>query len=327
MKSSARARELVWNRSAGIRVETLEHRCLLAAKLPAQITIQEIPSTLVSGTTELLITGTKKSDGITINDNGTGTAGNMFVSLSDGRDYVSTGAVTGVSVITGTGNDQVTYELDGNLQTPNQELVIVGSGVKKGGGAVQLTVNIAGSILAGSDLSVIGIPDPRKTTAMTVNESGKIDGDLTAGISTLGTKTLKPAAVKLSVQSTGAIGPDGDLDLGAVGGKHNDVATIAYSGTNNGEIDVFELGNGGSDNLSADIFMIPGSTGTVGTSNNQSLVEGSGKDHLSFTVEQGTDTTTASNIFAQIIGKSKRDKVTHTANVIAKTKGKVTLAT
>ena len=300
---------------------------MLAAKLPAQITIQEIPSTLVSGTSELLITGTKKNDGITINDNGTGTAGNMFVSLSDGRDFMSTGAVTGVDVITGTGSDHVTYELDGNLLTSNQELVFVGSGVKKGGGTLQLTVNIAGSLLDSSSLSVIGIPDPKKPTTMTVNESGEIDGSLTAGISTLGANHFKPGPVKLSLQSTGTIGTSGTLDTGAVGGKKNDVAKIAYSGTNNGQIDVFELGNGGSDNLSADIFMIPGSTGSVGAGNNRSIVEGSGKDQLSFTVEQGTDTTTTSNIFAQIIGKSKKDKVTHTANVIVNTKGKVTLAT
>ncbi len=162
---------------------------------------------------------------------------------------------------------------------------------------------------------------------MTLNESGEIDGDFTAGISTLGTKSPKPGPVKFSAQSTGTIGAGGDIDMGAVGGKHNDVATISYSGTNNGEIDVFELGNGGSEDLSADIFMIPGSTGSVGSSNNQSIVEGSGKDQLSFTVEQGNDTTTTSNVFAQIIGKSKKDKVTHTANVIVQTKGKVTLAT
>lgn len=51
-------------------------------------------------------------------------------------------------------------ELDGNPQTPNQELVFIGSGVKKGGGAVQFTVNIAGSILAGSNLAVIGYQIP-----------------------------------------------------------------------------------------------------------------------------------------------------------------------
>ncbi len=307
-------------------LESLESRRLLNSKMPSQITIQEIPSTLVSGTTALVITGTNKSDGVSISDNGTGTAGNMFVSLSNGTDYMSTGAVTSVSVITGKGNDHVTYELDGNLKTPNQELVFVGSGVKKGGGAVQLTVNIVGSILDGSDLAVLGLPDPKKTTEMTVNVSGEIDGGFTAGISEFGQTKLKTGPEHLSLQSTSKIGPDGVLDAGAVGGSHNDFASIGYSGTNDGQIDITELGNGGSDQLSADVFMIAGSTGSVGSSTNESEIKGSGKDHLSFTIERGTDTTTTTNIFAQVIGTTKKDKVVHTANVFVKTKGTVTLS-
>ncbi len=162
--------------------------------MPAQITIQEVPSTLVSGTSELVIMGTKKNDGISINDNGTGTAGNIFVSLSDGRDFMSTDAVTGIEVITGTGSDHVTYELDGNLQTPNQELVFVGSGVKKGGGALQFTVNIVGAINDGSNLAVLAEPDPKKLTTMTVNDSGAIDGSLSTGISTFGNAKYQAGA-------------------------------------------------------------------------------------------------------------------------------------
>jgi hypothetical protein len=310
---------------SGARLELLESRCLLTSKLPAQITIQEVPSPLIPGTTELLITGTKKNDGISISDNGTGTAGNMFVSLSNGEDYMSTGAVTSVDVATGTGSDRVTYELDGNLQTPNQELVFVGSGVKKGGGAVQLTVNIVGSILDGSQLVVLAQPDPKKPTTMTVNDSGEIDGQFTTGISAVGQTKLKPGPENFSLQSTAKVGPNGILDMGAVGGSHNDVAKITYSGTNDGQIDVTELGNGGSDQLSADIFMTAGSTGSVGAANNESEIEGSGKDRLSFTVEQGTDTTSTTNIFAEVIGTTKKDKVVHTANVFVKTKGTVTL--
>lgn len=314
------------NACLGTRLESLEPRCLLAAKVPAQITIQEVPSTVIAGTSELVIMGTKKNDGITINDNGTGTAGNIFVSLSDGRDFMSTGAVTGIEVITGTGSDQVTYELDGNLQTPNQELVFVGSGVKKGGGALQFTVNIVGAINDGSNLVVLAEPDAKKLTTMSVNDSGAIDGSLSTGISTFGETKLKPGPENFNLQSTGTIGPNGILDTGSIGGSHNDVAKISYSGTNNGAIELFEFGDGGRDTLSADVFMVPGSTGTVGTSKNEAEVEGSGKDNLSFTVEEGTDTTTTTNIFAEVIGKTKKDRVIHTANVLVKTKGSVTLS-
>jgi hypothetical protein len=288
--------------------------------------IQEAPSTLVPGTTDLLIQGTKKSDSISISDNGTGNPGNIFVSTSSGEDYTSAGAVTGIDVATGTGSDHVTYELDGNLNTPNQELVIVGSGVKNGGGTVQFTVNIVGAVENGSNLVVLGVPDPRKPTMMTVNDSGEIDGDFSAGTSLFGQTKLKPGPERLSFQSTATIGSTGLIDTGLTGGKHNDVAQFSYSGKNNGQIDVFALGDGGNDQLSADVYMDPGSTGTVGAPNNESVIEGSGKDRLSFTVEQGTDTTTATNIFAEVLGTTKKDKVTHTANVFVKTKGSVTLA-
>jgi hypothetical protein len=324
MSSAYTRRSRSSNRKFASQVELLETRCLLNAKMPAQITIQETPSTVAPGTTALLITGTKKNDGITISDNGTGTAGNIFVSLSDGRDYMSTGAVTEIAVQTGTGNDKVTYELDGNLQTSNTELVFVGSGAKQGGGTLQFTANIVGKILPNADLSIIGVPDPKKLTTMTVNESGEIDGTLSAGESELGSK-IKPGPESFTLQSTGMIASGGVLDTGIFGGKHNDVANVSYSGTNNGELDLGLTGSGGSDQLSADIFMIAGSTGTVGSSNNVATIKGSGKDHLSFTIHQGTDSTSTTNVFAQVIGTTKKDKVAHTGNVMVKTKGSVSL--
>lgn len=324
MSSAFSRRSRSKNRLFASRVEMLETRCLLNAKMPAQITIQEMPNTIVAGTSSLLITGTKKNDGITISDNGTETAGNIFVSLSNGQDYMSTGAVTEIAVQTGTGNDKVTYELNGNLQATNQELVFVGSGAKKGGGSVQLTVNIVGKVLADSNLAIIAVPDPKKLTTMTVNDSGEIDGVLTTGVTALGTK-VKPGPASFKFQSTGMIASGGVLDLGMIGGSHNNVTNISYSGTNNGEIDLEVVGGGGSDQLSADIFMLAGSTGTVGNSKNVATIKGSGKDHLSFTIHQGTDSTSTTNIFAEVDGTSKKDKVVHTGNVMVKTKGSVSL--
>ena len=115
--------------------------------------------------------------------------------------------------------------------------------------------------------------------------------------------------------------------MGMIGGSHNDVASISYSGTNNGEIDLAVQGSGGSDQLSADIFMIAGSTGTVGSSKNVATIKGSGKDHLSFTIHQGTDSTSTTDIFAALIGTSKKDKLVHTGNVMVNTKGSVSLVT
>ncbi len=58
------------------------------------------------------------------------------------------------------------------------------------------------------------------------------------------------------------------------GTSHANVASISYLGTNDGGIGVTEPGNGGSDESSADIVMKTGSTGTVGTSTDQSLIKG-----------------------------------------------------
>ena len=246
----------------------------------------------------------------------------MFVSLSDGRDFMSSDAVTEIDVATGTGSDHVTYELDGNLQTPI-EIVFVGSGVKKGGGSIQLTVNIVGAVNDGSSLVVIGVPDPRKPTKMTVNDSGESTVAFRRGSQHLVRPSSSRAPENLSVQSTGTIGPNGYLDLGAVGGSHNDVANIMYSGTNNGEVELFEEGNGGSDDSSADVYMIRDRRAPSAPRQASPRLKGPGNDHLSFTVEQGTDTTTKTNIFAEVIGKTKKDKVIHTGNVVVNTKGSV----
>lgn len=56
------------------------------------------------------------------------------------------------------------------------------------------------------------------------------------------------------------------------------------------------------------------------------MIKSSGKkDHLRFTVYQGTDSTSRSNIFAELIDSSRKDVSSHTANVIALTKGSDTI--
>ena len=70
-------------RSACVGFESLECRRLLSGKTPAQVMIQEIPNAPNPGLTELVITGTKKNDGIVIKDDGTNTPGNISVSLNN----------------------------------------------------------------------------------------------------------------------------------------------------------------------------------------------------------------------------------------------------
>jgi hypothetical protein len=283
---------------------------------------------LSPGTTILEVTGTKSNDSILISDNGTGAAGNIFVSVAGGQDYMSTGAVSEVAVATGTGNDRVTYEPDGDLQANVNELVFVGSN-KKGGGSFQFTVNVTGRVLDGASLGIVGLPDPRKTTSMSVNDTGEVDGSLTAILSTLGgMKSAGGGPEVYNFRSTATIGPDGLVLAGLRGSTRNDVASVSYSGTNDGELDISEQGNGGNYQLSADVYMVPGSTGTVGSMNRPSSIIASGKkDNLQFTIQDGNvpSSVVDLNIFALIQSKSKNDKIKKTANVQSITPGTVTI--
>jgi hypothetical protein len=313
-------------RSARVGFDSLECRRLLSGKPPAQVMIQEIPNTPNPGQTELLITGTKKNDGIIIKDDGTNTPGNVSVSLNNGTDFTSVNAISVIEVGTGTGKDNVTYELNGDLQPNVEHDVLVGSGAKNGGGTVQFTVNVAGKILAKSDLLILGAADTTKTTTMTVNDSGEIDGELSTGLFAASNgKSTKAGPQRYFLSSTAPISADGRLEGGLLGTGKNDTADVEYSGTNNGEVFVNEMGNGGADQLAANIDMTATSTGTVGGSSDKATVSGAGHDLLSFRIKRGTDSTSNIGINAQIIGSSRKDKLVHTANVISATSGSDTI--
>jgi hypothetical protein len=309
------------NRTVTPRLEGLELRCLLSGKPTTTVTIKELPG-LNPGTSALEIIDPIKNDAISINDNGSGDAGNIFVSFGSGQTYMSTQGVSDIGVFTGKGTDHVTYELDGNLQPDVSQLVQVGSKFKSGGGSLVFTVNIVGKVLGDASLSALASAMGTKTTTMTVNDSGEVDGFLTAGIATQGTKRKSSSPEELSFQSTATIGAGGAIDAGLLGSSKNDIGSVSYSGTNNGEFDIYEVGNGGNDQLNADVYMMPGSTGTVGSHANIATVKTSGRqDRLHFTIHQGTDSTTTSNIYAALIDSSKKDISIHTANVAATTRG------
>ena len=206
--------------------------------------------------------------------------------------------------------------------------MIVGSGGKNGGGTVQFTANIAGRILATSELSLLAVGDKTKTTTMTVNDSGEIDGSLITGLIAPTTgKSMKAGPERFFFSSTAPITGDGSLEAGLVGTNKNDTADVEYSGKNDGEIFVNETGNGGSDQLTANIDMTATSGGTVGDSLTKAIVSGAGRDQSSFRIKRGTDSTSTTGVDAEITGSSRKDKLIHTANVIAATSGSDTIVT
>jgi hypothetical protein len=301
-------------------LEVLETRRLLSGKSAPVVTFQETPAT--GGTTDLVIRGTPGNDNITINDSGTEAPGNIFVSAG-GVDYMSTGAVSSISVITGSGTDKVTYELVGNLQPNYQELVSVAAGAKKGGGSLEFDADIIGKIYAGANLEIVGAPDQHEKTTMDANESGEVDGVLQFAKISLAKMKPRMGSQTINFNSTGAIGTAGELGANIFGTSASDNATFSYSGVNNGNLGINAVGGGGNDQLTANVYLVPGSKGTVGLPEYPSILQTSGKkDRISYSILQGTDSTSTTNIFASILDTSKKDISEHTANVAAKTKGK-----
>ncbi len=129
-------------------LECLEGRQLMAAS-PAQVGFQEDRP---AGTDTLIITGTNKADVIRIDDNGTSAAGNITVTLGTGNVYTTQTAVAQIDLVAKGGDDQVTYNLNGNLVTPRVVLADLGAGNDK------FTDNLTGAINdpTGLDLEVYG---------------------------------------------------------------------------------------------------------------------------------------------------------------------------
>jgi hypothetical protein len=318
MRISKSLRMRTTRRFAAPRLEQLDQRCLLSGKAVSTVIFSQSP-----GTSFLTITDTIKNDSLSINDNGTGAAGNIYVSSGGGQTYMSTAGVSLIMVRTGKGSDHVTYELDGNLQPNVDQTLIVGSELKKGGGSLALTVNVVGTLLANSDLTVNANPLGTKTTTMTVNDSGEIDGTLSTNLMANASTNTSHSPEVFNFQSTAAIASNGKIAAQMWGSTKNDMGSVTYSGTNDGNIFINEVGGNANNQLTANVYMAPGSTGMVG---GPSFVYSSGKkDKLAFTIYQGTDSAAASDIIAYLEDRSKKDVALHTANVTAITKGSDTL--
>ncbi len=111
-----------------------------------------------------------------------------------------------------------------------------------------------------------------------------------------------------------------------LGSTKNDHVGVAYSGTNNGVLDIQEYGQGGSDQLTASAFLTSGSTGSVGQSfSDPAVINATGKAHISFTIDDGTDSTSTTNVFAKVVATSRKAATVRTANVGAPKKGSDTI--
>ena len=283
-------------------LEALEGRRLMAAAL-TQVGLKEVAQ---KGYNELDISGTNKGDSITINDNGSGSAGNISVTLGNGTTYTSQSAVAVVKLVGGSGADKVTYNLNGTLTAPRSVLLALGAGNDRFVG------NIAGDVNAptGLDLEVYG---GAGNDNMVVNQTGQtlagafvpyLEGDD-------GNDTL-------SYNGTGKILTGSSVTPEFSGGAGNDAIKATYSGQVNGNF-IYNLsadGGAGNDNIAYNVHVAAGSSGTVGTSpaTPAAVLGGAGNDTIRFAVTVDPSVTLA-QVSAAVVGGSGKDAVSRTANV------------
>jgi hypothetical protein len=321
-------------RSIAPRIETLEGRELLAAKLVPQITFNEFP--VSTSQYELIITGTSKNDSVFVADNGTGSAGNMMVITGKGITYTSVHAISTLAVITGKGKDNVTYELQGDLAPKLKETVVATSGTgnipfvdaTKGGGTLSLTANVIGKITSTAGLAIAAYADPKSATTANINGSGDIDGRLVAGVipgKMSVSSGYKTGTVNFNFRSSAVIGTNGKLYIQAVGGSHKNNFSTLFSGSNRGDITLLELASGASDRIATDLNMDALSAGTVGGDSNATISDTGKKANVRFTIHRGANSTSTIGISASIGALSRKSTATQTANVTNDTSGKDTI--
>ena len=283
-------------------LEALEGRQLMTAKA-AQVGFQEDAS---NGVNTLFITGTNKNDVITINDDGTGNAGGITVTVGTGNVYTAQAGVGEIALLGKGGNDTVVYNLNGDLVAPRVVLADLGGGNDKFTGNLQGAINSS----TGLDLEVYGSAG---NDTMTTNQIGS---------------TLVGNAVvyfqgdagndKLTYNGIGQIAAGASFSPEFSGGAGNDTIQSNFAGVIDGYY-MYNLtadGGAGNDKIMTNVTVGAGSTGSVGSSSSTpaAIDAGAGNDTIQFAVTVDPAATQA-QVFAVAYGNKGKDTVTRTANV------------
>ena len=287
---------------ANLNLEHLEPRQLMAAN-PAQVGFQESGA---SGTATLYITGTNKADVIKIDDNGTASVGNITVTLGNGNVYTTKSGIAQIEVLGKGGDDQVSYNLEGDLVAPRVVLVDLGAGNDK------FTDNLAGAInsASGLDLEVYG--DAGNDTMSTVQ----------TGATLLGKATVYfdggAGNDNLAYNGSGMIAAGASLSPEFSGDAGNDTIRSNYAGQINGNY-MYNLtadGGSGNDTITDNVAVAAGSTGSVGSASaTPAAIEGgSGNDTIQYAVAVDPAAPQAS-VYAVAIGGTGKDTISRTSNV------------
>jgi len=253
-------------------VESLEGRRLMTANFGG-VHLRGFP---IGSAVELVVLGSPRADSIHVEDNGTGNPGNIKVTMGNGASYTSKRAISQVVIQGRGGNDQVQYDLTGDLVSPRVVLASLGQG------ADQFTANIWGNINTTSALDLEAYGDGGNDT-LTVNHTGAtLTGVFFPYLEGDGGNDV------LSYHGTGNIGPDANVGPGMSGGNGNDTITVDYTGVIQGKYqhNLTIDGGNGHDVLANTIHVLKGSSGVIGNdATTTSLVQGgTGNDVITYAV-------------------------------------------
>jgi len=244
----------------------------------------------VSGST-LTITGDGAANTVRIDDNGNAVS-TLSVSC-DGVQAIVTG-ITTIRVNTNGGSDDVTYHLTNGLQTNVARTV----DVDLGGDDDVFEADLEGTLRTGSNL--------------TVSADGRTGAEymrVSAGRPPSGGLGFVFPGTQVNIQSGASL----NLDL--QGGDSTDNIGVSYRGELDGTLNLLADGNAGLDTVSANVEMLAGSTGNVGSSGNPATVRGgTHDDDLTFVVHNNSGNSTA-GVYAHVEGFWGHDVCHRTSNV------------
>jgi hypothetical protein len=234
----------------------------------------------VTGST-LIISGptTPRSPGevIVIQDNG-GNGLNNVTASGDGVPFRPNAVISNISVTTGRGNDNIVYNLNGDL-TASRNLSI-----NTGGGQDHVTISLRGNVLNGAAFAM-NVVGGAGNDVLTINQVGLIN---------TGSKVTLMADMGagndvINAFTGGLIAAGASMAVNFEGGPGADRIFFVFNGQSNGMQSLNIDGGPGNDNIFADYELNDQSTGTI----LPSLVEGGdGDDILSLIVHnRGTGFT------------------------------------
>lgn len=292
------------------RIESLENRIVPAVTIQAGVDLDAD-----GANDDLKIVGGNEHTKVFITDEGMG-AGSLALSVDingDG-DYTDSGEVSGVVInVTddsciidlklGGGNDQVTYQLGGNLALSNRHLsfdlgsgndafVFNGTGHSVTAGSMLMIDLLAG---AGNDQFLMALPDMSNSEIV-------IDAIMGAGNDVVSQQT---AGGILSIESNSFLDVNVDLGAGANTASILLAATIGTGTKSNVSYDI--IGGSGVDKVNV-MNAIELGNGVQNSNLNVNAELGGGNDEFSFVSVQ-LDVNTDSSLFVHASGGSGNDKI------------------